>query len=163
MATNYNYIYNYQFYTQAPASAQIYYNYTPDPTGQYQYICTPMHETTEQRIERETRELAYKVKRDGADKRAETLLMCILNNEQKKQYAEFGYFETEINDKIYRIRKGHSGNVRILKNGKEIEQYCAHPSDAYIIPEHDSMIAQYLMLRTDEKAFLAKANRTVLY
>src|SRR5208282_2650128 len=40
-ATNYNYIYNYQFGAQINPTAQIYYNYAPDPTGQYQYICTP--------------------------------------------------------------------------------------------------------------------------
>ena len=161
----YNAYYNQQF------NAQIHYNYAPDQTGQYQYIVTPSNgycsasivETDEQRTERETCELAYQVKRDGADKRAEELLMCILNDKQKDQYIKFGYFETEINDKIYRIRKGRSGNVRVLKGDKEIEKYCAHPSDAYAIPEHDSMIAQYLMLRSDEKAFLAKANRTVLY
>src|SRR5208282_4949539 len=139
-ATNYNYIYNYQFGAQINPTAQIHYNYAPDPTGQYQYICTPAQyngyiggniicnavpETPEQKVERETRELAYTIKRTGADKRSEELLMCILNDAQKKQYAELGYFETEINDKIYRIKKGYSGNVSILKDGKEIEKYCA--------------------------------------
>ena len=165
-------IYNYPAYNYyQTTSANITYNYQWPSTTIYNFDANgtisqqtyAYAETEEQRTTREAATLALEIKRTAADKKAEELLMMILNDKQKKQYAEFGFFETEINDKIYRIRKGRSGNVRMLKDGKEKEQFCAHPNDAYVMPEHDTMIAQYLMLKTDEKAFLSKANRTVLY
>lgn len=97
---------------------------------------------------------------DKASKKAEELLLLCLNDEQKKQYLELGYFETSVNDKIYRIRKGTSGNVKLLEKGKEKYSYCIHPSS--FTPSQDAMLAQLLMLQTDEARFLTLANRTVL-
>jgi hypothetical protein len=104
----------------------------------------------------------WEVKREVATKRAESLLFTILKPEQVRQYSDHGYFETEVNDKLYRITKGHSGNVKLIRNGKIVESYCAHPSNAYGTPEQDTMLAQLLMLKTDEAKFLKTANRTVL-
>lgn len=153
--------YNMLFNVTAPITWAGTYIYDIDSvTGS---IVSVSPETPEQQAERLVREVQLKLKRGIADKRAEELLLMLLNEKQQQQYSDLGYFETQINDKLYRIRKGHSGNVRLLIDGKEKEKFCAHPQDAYLIPEQDSMIAQYLMLCADEKAFLAKANRTVLY
>ena len=99
-------------------------------------------------------------KRVVAVKRAESLLFTILKPEQVKQYTDHGYFETEVDDRIYRIKKGRSGNVFLVKDGKEVARYCAHPKDW--TPDQDVMISQLLMLKTNEKRFLQTANRTQL-
>lgn len=99
-------------------------------------------------------------KRTAAIKRAEGLLFTILKPEQVRQYEDHGYFETEIDDRTYRIKKGRSGNVYLVKNGKEVARYCAHP--ATWTPDQDVMISQLLMLKTNEKRFLETANRTQL-
>jgi len=99
-------------------------------------------------------------KRKEASKRAEDLLLLHLDDKEKKQYLELGYFETIVNDKTYRINKGRAGNVYLVEKGKTIYRYCAHPRE--YSPEQDAMLAQLLMLRTDEERFLRTANRTVL-
>ena len=98
----------------------------------------------------------YKV----AESRAEELLFAHISEQQKKQYLELGYFETEVNDKLYRIKKGRSGNVKLVEKGKEVLSYCIHPVDH--TPNADAMLAQLLMLKTDEERFIKTANRTVL-
>lgn len=104
---------------------------------------------------------AQRIKYASANKRAEELLLAVLNDKQKKEYVELGYFETLVSDKVYRIKQGRSGNIRLVTDGKEIEKYCIHPVD--LLPDPDTMLAQFLMLKSDEKAFLAKANKTILY
>jgi hypothetical protein len=99
-------------------------------------------------------------KRVVAVKRAESLLFTILKPEQVRQYQDHGYFETEIDDRTYRIKKGRSGNVFLVKDGKEVARFCAHPE--LWTPDQDVMISQLLMLKTNEKRFLETANRTQL-
>ena len=112
-------------------------------------------ETDEQRTIREE-------KYSAASKRAEELLLLHLTDEEAEQYMKHGYFETKVNDKIYRINKGRSGNVeQIKKDGKAAFRYCIHPLE--MTPSEDVMLAQFLMLHSDEEKFLKTANRTVLY
>lgn len=174
-SAEYPFTYNYVTAgTSAVMNMHYYYQYIINPNYQTLYYridlagsnsisCSTyvVNETPEQREQREAVDLQRRIKHESANKRAEELLLMLLNDDQKQQYAELNYFETAINDRVYRIRKGRSGNVRMLKDGKEREQFCAHPVD--YLPDADTMIAQYLMLKTDEQAFLAKANRTVLY
>lgn len=114
-------------------------------------------ETEEQKVARELSE----IKQKAASQRAEDLLLMILPAKQKQQYLEKGYFDTEIGDKIYRINKGWSGNVKLIEKEKTVASFCIHPEE--YLPHADNMLAQYLMLRTDEHKFLAKANKTILY
>lgn len=114
-------------------------------------------ETAEMKAAREIADL----KRENASKRAEELLLMVLGDKQKKQYLELGYFETIINDKTYRINKGRSGNVQLIEKGLAKAKYCIHPTE--FLPDQDTMLAQYLMLKSNEDAFLKTANRTVLY
>jgi hypothetical protein len=118
-------------------------------------------ETEEQRLAREAREMAARIKREAATKRAEELLLVCLTEEQRKQYTELGYFETLVNDKVYRINRGRSGNVQLIEGGVPKAKFCIHPRA--IIPDQDTMLAQLLMLRTDEAEFLRVANRTILH
>jgi hypothetical protein len=118
-------------------------------------------ETEEQRIECERRAAEYKAKDDAATKRAEEMLFLLLSDEQRKQYEEHGYFDTMVNDKLYRINKGRAMNVELIEGGVAKFKYCALPKE--YMPAPDVMAAQLLMLQTDEKRFLSIANRTVLH
>lgn len=121
--------------------------------------CAP--EPEDMRIAREARELAAFIKRESAFKRSEELLLVCLNAEQRVQYLQYGYFETLVNDKLYRINKGRSGNVELIDKGVAISRFCIHERD--YVPAGDTMLSQLLMLKTDEAEFLKIANRTVLH
>lgn len=97
-----------------------------------------------------------------ADVRAEELLRSLLTPEQidnlEKQSAIIVKSEM---GKQYRIKRGWSGNVEELDDsGKPIASYCAHPGE--VVPRADNMVAQLLMLKTQEAEFLRTANRTAL-
>ena len=116
-------------------------------------------ETPEQKIAREERD----VKKKAAERKAEQLMFSVLKPSQVRQYQDHGWFECQCDDRVYRIRKGHSGNILVMKNGRVIEQLCVHPENAYQTPEVDTMLAQALMLMTDEKKLLQTANHTKFY
>jgi hypothetical protein len=126
-----------------------------------QTVTTSFPETDEQRLDRERREAEYKAKEDAATKRAEEMLFLLLNDEQRKQYEDYGYFETKVDDRLYRINKGRAMNVELIEGGVAKFKYCALPKD--YMPAPDVMAAQLLMLQTDEKRFLSIANRTGLH
>lgn len=123
------------------------------------YVGTP--ETEEQRIDRELNQKRIAV----AESRAEELLFMCIGEERKKQYIESGYFDVELDahlhelgvNRLYRIHKGRSMNVCLMEKGKARFNYCIHPSDA--VPNPDTMLAQFLMLTTNEKRFLEVANK----
>ena len=114
----------------------------------------PSIENDEQRLEREKKEIA-------AEAKAEELLLMCISEEQGKQYLEHGYFDVTTKSKKYRIRKGWSKNIEELdEESKPKHVYCIHP--AIWVPNQDNMLAQKLLLDTDEAAFLAKANKWAL-
>lgn len=127
-----------------------------------------VEDTEEQKAERAVRQERYaaqakaeREKREEAEKRAEELLIACLTTEEAQQYLLNGYFETKVNDRVYRIKKGRSGNVELVENGQSKYRYCAHP--LIWTPDQDVMLSQLLMLKTDEQRFLKTANRTVLH
>jgi hypothetical protein len=142
--------YQVQYQYQAQYNGNNYY-------GNYDGTYSLPPETPEQKLAREEQEQ----RRVVAATRAEELLLLHLSEDQQKQYLEKGYFETIVNDKTYRINKGRAGNVYLIEGGKTKYKYCAHPS-AYT-PEQDAMLAQLLMLKTDEERFIKTANKTVIY
>lgn len=99
-----------------------------------------------------------KKKEQLAATRAEELLLMALTEEQATQYLKEGYFETIVNDKTYRIKKHET--VKLIENGKQKVGFCIHPVD-YNIPAQDTMLAQFLMLKSNEAEFLKVANKTV--
>lgn len=61
----------------------------------------------------------------------------------------------------YVIERGVAGNVYSIKDGKRMERLCIHPADSEI-PIEDVMLAQKLLLETDEEEFRRIANVTRL-
>jgi hypothetical protein len=168
--------YNYQNYMQQYQNMMVqnYQNYVGNVIVTNDYVCTPdqvnwqyvnvspaYHESEEQKATRLAAQQLREEEEKAAETRAEDLLIALLTDAQILQYQMHGYFETEVNDKIYRIKKGRSGNVELIEEGKPKFRYCAHPSEW--TPNQDVMISQLLMLKTDEARFLKTANRTVLY
>jgi hypothetical protein len=117
-------------------------------------------ETEEQRCAREAQAAAWQAEQDVVMKRAEELLFLHLSDLQRGQYEKDGYFETVVNDRRYRINKGRAMNVELIEGDKAKFKYCALPRD--YTPAPDVMLAQLLMLETNEAKFLQTANRTVL-
>jgi hypothetical protein len=104
-------------------------------------------------LRRHTEEV--RLAKEEARKRARTLLMQSLTRDQQRSLEERQYFDLKIGGKHYRIRQGTHGNVRLVQGDQEMVSYCAQPDD---VPAEDAMLAQKLMLETDEAAFLRVAN-----
>lgn len=112
----------------------------------------------EQQEERRARE-AVQVLADEADKKAESILLKHLSEEQRRTYHESRYFELVTRSGRYRLYKGWAGNIaRIGEGNVETDRFCIHPTDR--IPEADNLLAQKLMLEIEEDRFLKIANRT---
>lgn len=113
---------------------------------------------TEERREREHQ----------AQLRAEELLMSYLTAEQQAQYTSQETFDVEGSaGGLYRIHPGNVGNVRLLREGREVVALCAHPElDVHdehgrhlgFLPNADVALAQMLALTTNEGAFCRVAN-----
>jgi len=116
--------------------------------------------TPEELAVHQEREAARAAKFAAAESRAEQLMLSLLMPDQVQQYKDHGYFETLVDDRVYRIKKGRAGNVELIVKGKPAMRYCAHPLDW--TPAPDAMIAQFLMLKTNEKKFIETANKTQL-
>jgi hypothetical protein len=120
-------------------------------------------ETPEETAARVKRAEEHEAKRKAASLRAENLLFTILTPSQVRQYTDDDYFDVVIDGRTYRIKKGYSRNVELIEAGKPTALYCAHPRDAHSAPVPDAMLAQLLMLKTNEADFLKIANKTVLH
>lgn len=134
--------------------AQIYYN-TAATTVLNSYPPL-LDEETRKLLAKEAEE--RRVKQEAAAKKAEELLFMFIGDKQKEQYLKHGHFDVPIVDKLYRIHKGRSMNIALLEGEKETARYCAHPSDW--LPDGDNVLAQFLMLTTDEQKFLKIANKS---
>lgn len=100
-----------------------------------------------------------------AEARAEALLLAHLTPEQAASYKQHRFFEvlTTCNGQLrrYRISYGWAGNIILLDDkGLPASKYCIHPTKA--VPYADNLLAQKLLLETDEARFLQIANRTRL-
>ncbi len=100
--------------------------------------------------------------RKAAEQRAKKLLLQNLNLEQKLAYNREKKFQVKApSGKLYEIRHGWAGNVDELNpQGKPINRFCIHPRMQVPIP--DSLLAQKLLLETDEEQFRKTANITQL-
>lgn len=123
-------------------------------------------ETAEQREARERanqarldREAEAQRQREEAVARAEQLLLANLTKHQRRTYRNRQCFNVRAESgKKYRIKVGWSHNVESLDSRHRAEAtYCAHPAEQ--VPNQDNMLAQKLLLETDEQAFLRTANR----
>ena len=146
-------------------------------------------ETAEQRIAREEREvrqaaetekrLAAQRKKDAerrrfqeeGKERARRLLASMLTPEQREEFEAENRFHLKVIDgksgeeRVYRIDQGYQGNVKLLgPDGRPIKSYCIHSAttddEGNRLPNEDHMLAQKLLLQTDEERFLQVANMT---
>ena len=93
------------------------------------------------------------VRRRQARLRAEALLCAWLSPTQRKQYRARRWFEvTTASGRRYRILQG--GVVRLDPRGSG---YCIEATSP--VPVADEMLANKLLLETDERRFLATAHR----
>lgn len=93
-----------------------------------------------------------------ASERARELLYELLDEEQQAEFESKRYFHVETADgrRRYRIVKGNG--VREVKDDRVTSYLCIHPEK--YLPDEDVMVAQKLMIETDEEAFLEIANAT---
>src|SRR5919199_4333709 len=93
------------------------------------------------------------VGRRRARRRAEALLWAWLSPAQRKQYRARRWFEvTTASGRRYRILRG--GVVRVQPRGSG---FCIEATAP--VPVADEMLANKLLLETDERRFLATAHR----
>ena len=93
------------------------------------------------------------VRRRQARLRAEALLWAWLSPVQRQQYRARRWFEvTTASGRRYRILRG--GVVRLNPRGSG---YCIEATSP--VPVADEMLANKLLLETDERRFLATAHR----
>jgi hypothetical protein len=98
------------------------------------------------------RGVAALARRRRAELRAEALLLGWLSPSQRAQYLERGWFEVKTATGRYRIRP--RGVVRLEPPGSA---YCIEATSP--VPVADEMLANKLLLETDERRFLATAHR----
>lgn len=125
----------------------------------------PSDEEVRRRLEQEKRWREEAAAREAAKRlaeaRAEKLLVDSLTAEQREDLSKKGCFYLTALSKDgkarkYRIDRGTHGNVKLLDEKGSIEgSYCAQPQG---VPVADSMLAQKLMLETNEAEFRRVAN-----
>jgi len=77
---------------------------------------------------------------------------------QQRDLREHDYFDVRgSRGGVYRICRGQVRNVLALVDGRPLNRLCAHPQRERV-PDADAMLAQALMLQTDEGGFTAIAN-----
>jgi hypothetical protein len=107
-----------------------------------------------------------KVFTDTAKSRARRLLFSMLNPDQQKELEEKNHFHLTVHDRsgsmrVYRIEHGYAGNVKLIGvDGQPVKRYCIHADSR--LPYEDQMLAQKLLLETNEEHFLKTANMTQL-
>ncbi len=94
-----------------------------------------------------------------ADARAEALLRQNLTLQQQLDFERTKSFVVNgFNNVRYRIRKGRVANVDVVgKDGRVQDRLCFHPG--LPCPDFDVMLAQKLLLESDEAHALRVANR----
>ena len=117
----------------------------------------------QERLRRNARERRFK---EAAEQRAHALLISMLTPEQRAELEEKKHFHLTVYDKdgshrVYRIERGYAGNVKLLgADGQPIKRYCIHADSR--LPHEDQMLAQKLLLESNEAEFLRIANMTRL-
>ena len=97
--------------------------------------------------------LASPSRRSTPEARARAILRAHLASRQWRSWRRRGYFdvESQLGNK-YRIRNRRIGNVKRLSNGPT---YCIMVLDyKNRMPIEDQALAQMLLLKADERAFL---------
>jgi len=114
-----------------------------------------------QRAERDREREEQRARENAAEERSQATLRSLLSPTERGRYNRDRSFRVIGSaGGHYLIRHGVSQNIERL-NGRR-QRLCAHPDmwqgANQRLPTEDAMIAQLLMLRFDEPAFLAIAN-----
>ena len=153
---------NCQIYTtNYLCSSGLYFN-TTYGVGENLYISEALQAAQQYAAEQERLSRKETERIDAANKRAEELLTFMLDEDQKKRYAADRCFEVVAGNtgerRRYLVKYGWAGNVeQIDENGRQVARFCIHPRN--IVPVPDNMLAQKLMLESNEEEFLRIANR----
>lgn len=122
--------------------------------GGYTFTGVALLTNTEQR-EWDAAQARDRERREAIQKRARELLCRSLTPAQRQSLDEHGFFDLNVGGRHYRIRQGTHGNVRLIQDEREVTSYCIQPDG---VPAEDAMLAQKLLLETDEPSFLRIAN-----
>ncbi len=102
----------------------------------------------------------YHEVRDVAIRKAEALLREHLDPEQQDQLNRNNQFRLIARSgRCYEISRGHAGNIFAF-GGAQTMKYCIHTRES--MPDADHMLAQKLLLESNEEEFLRLANVTPL-
>lgn len=110
-------------------------------------------------MERGLRNPTKPVNRNPADVKAEELLVKNLSAEQKKDWAKNKFFMVTGNTTgiAYKLTTSRTYGIETFLYGRKIGKLCVVAKDKEI-PICDQLLAQKLLIETDEKAFIALAN-----
>jgi len=95
-----------------------------------------------------------------ANRRARELLLAHLDEQQRSELERENRFHLIVGERTYRVRRGRQGNIDLIEQGRPTRRYCIHPAE--FLPDYDNLLAQKLLLETDEQEFLRIANETWL-
>lgn len=116
--------------------------------------------TEEQRAENERRLREHVRQQKTIQQRATKLLLQNLNREQQREYVRTKQFKITLsNGNVYLLQRVWSGNVyRLNEQNLATCRYCLHFKTT--IPYEDLLLAQKLLLESNEAEFLQRANKT---
>lgn len=102
---------------------------------------------------------ANTLRRRIAERKAQKLLLSCLDETQRGDLDRAnGFRVVSQTGELYWVAKGYAGNVYLLdQEGNRVRTFCIH-SYGYELPDEDHMLAQKLLLETDEESFLQIAN-----
>ena len=146
--------------TTSSVTSNIWYVWTQQSSGSANYgtqVSQQAYQESSEQVKKRTED------REAARKRAAELLLAHLDKDQQESLKRERKFIVHSRDRqrVYVVHHGRAGNVQLLnKAGVPIAKYCIHP--VMECPDEDTMLAQKLMIETDEESFLRIANKTVL-
>lgn len=102
-------------------------------------------------------------RRASARRKARRLLRQSVSPEVWSEFRRKKEFHITGSDgRVYRISHQIGSNVTLVVNGLDVARYCLVPKGHEWIPEPDMMLAVKLMLETNARGFLRRANKTEL-
>lgn len=155
--------------TSSQVSTTFIWTQWANSTGTYagDYI-PPAALTEEQKAERERQRVAAaeqsrirEEQRKLKSANARKLLLEALHDSQRQELERDGYFHVETRDGTRRYRLAPSRPpIRVHGEDGRRWSYCIHPEYGY--PAEDVVLAQKLLLESDEAAFLSIANASAM-
>lgn len=111
-------------------------------------------------IGRRSKEMvAAEKERNRARKKAKVLLKRCVSDEQWREFVKKKSFHTLGSDgRTYRVEHQIGGNVTLVVDGQDSKRYCLVPKGHEWIPEPDVMLAVKLMIETNARSFVHRAN-----